>query len=447
VNGTLLALGVSHKTAPLAVRERLALPEGRAAGVLRELVGHADVYEAVAISTCNRTEVYLVVSDPVEAESATLAALSRQAGIRLTELFGAIYALRDADAVRHLFQVAAGLDSMIVGEAEVQGQVKRAYELALVEGVTGPVSNRLFRDALAAGKRVRTETAISRAHVSVSSVAVELARAALGDLDARSVLVIGAGENGELTARALHERGADTVFVANRRYDRAIGLAQRFGGHAVRFEELPRQLVEADIVVSATASPHQIVGRDEMALVVEQRGGRPLLMIDIAVPRDIEPSVRDLPGVTLYDMDDLQREVARNMGSREAEAVRARRLVEQEVERFGQWLASLDVVPTITALRSLGSDVVEQVLRENESRWESLSEADRERVEVLARAVVNRLLHEPTVRLKAAVDEDNSYVYVQALRELFGLEVGAVLDDAATGAEITQLDSRRRKRS
>jgi glutamyl-tRNA reductase len=447
VNGTLLALGVSHKTAPLAVRERLALPEGRAAGVLRELVGHADVYEAVAISTCNRTEVYLVVSDPVEAESATLAVLARQAGIRLTELFGAIYALRDADAVRHLFQVASGLDSMIVGEAEVQGQVKRAYELALVEGVTGPVSNRLFRDALAAGKRVRTETAISRAHVSVSSVAVELARAALGELDARSVLVIGAGENGELTARALHERGADTVFVANRRYDRAIGLAQRFGGHAVRFEELPRQLVEADIVVSATASPHQIVGRDEMALVVEQRAGRPLLMIDIAVPRDIEPSVRDLPGVTLYDMDDLQREVARNMGSREAEAVRARRLVEQEAERFGQWLASLDVVPTITALRSLGSDVVEQVLRENESRWESLSEADRERVEVLARAVVNRLLHEPTLRLKAAVDEDNSYVYVQALRELFGLEVGSVLDDAAAGAEVTQLDSRRRKRS
>src|SRR4051812_33581609 len=225
MTGTLLALGVSHKTAPLPVRERLALPEGRSVSVLRELVGHADVHEAVAISTCNRTEVYLVVSDPVEAESATLAVLARQAGIRPTELFGAIYSLRDADAVRHLFGVASGLDSMIVGEAEVQGQVKRAYELALVEGVPGPVSNRLFRDALAAGKRVRTETSISRAHVSVSSVAVELARAALGELSARSVLVIGAGENGELTARALHERGVDTVFVANRRYDRAIGAA------------------------------------------------------------------------------------------------------------------------------------------------------------------------------------------------------------------------------
>src|SRR3954454_15427962 len=383
MTGTLLALGVSHKTAPLPVRERLAPPEGRSATVLRELVGHADVHEAVAISTCNRTEVYLVVSDPVEAESATLAVLARQGRIRPTELFGAIYSLRDGDAVRHLFQVAAGLDSMIVGEAEVQGQVKRAYELALVEGVTGPVSNRLFRDALAAGKRVRTETSISRAHVSVSSVAVELARAALGELDTRSVLVIGAGENGELTARALHERGVDTVFVANRRYDRAIGLAQRFGGHAVRFEDLPRQLLAADIVVGATASPHQIVGRDEMQLVAGQRAGRPLLMIDIAVPRDIEPSVREVAGVTLYDMDDLQREVARNMGSREGEAVRARQLVDQEVERFMQWLSSLDVVPTIAALRELGEGVVEQVLRENDSRWESLSDADRERLGVM----------------------------------------------------------------
>jgi glutamyl-tRNA reductase len=445
VTGTLLALGVSHKTAPLPVRERLALPEGRAVSVLRELVGHADVHEAVAISTCNRTEVYLVVSDPVEAESATLAILARQAGIRPTELFGAIYSLRDADAVRHLFQVAAGLDSMIVGEAEVQGQVKRAYELALVEGVTGPVSNRLFRDALGAGKRVRTETSISRAHVSVSSVAVELARAALGQLDTRRVLVIGAGENGELTARALHERGVETVFVANRRYDRAIGLAQRFGGHAVRFEDLPRQMLEADIVVSATASPHQIVGRDEMELVAEQREGRPLLMIDIAVPRDIEPTVREVRGVTLYDMDDLQREVARNMGSREAEAVRARKLVDQEVARFADWLASLDVVPTIAALRELGEGVVQQVLRENEPRWESLSDEDRARVELLARAVVSRLLHEPTLRLKGAVDGDESYVYVQALRELFGLEVEGALGESP-GADVTSLEERRRKR-
>src|SRR5690349_8436839 len=237
MSGALLAIGVSHKTAPLALRERLALPEGRSVSVSREAIRHPEIHEAVAISTCNRTEMYFVTGDPVEAESAALASMSRHAGIPPTELVSAIYSLGDDDAVRHLFEVTAGLDSMIVGEAEVQGQVKRAYEIALVEGVTGPFMNRLFRDALATGKRARTETAISRSQTSVSSVAVELARATLGELDHRRVLVIGAGENGELAARAFHERGVQAVFVANRRYDRAIGLAQRFGGTAVRFEE------------------------------------------------------------------------------------------------------------------------------------------------------------------------------------------------------------------
>ena len=444
--GGLLALGISHKTAPVALRERLALPEGRAASVLAELVVHSEIHEAVAISTCNRTELHLVARDPVEAENAALSALSRQGGIRPTELAGRLYALRDADAVRHLFEVAAGLDSMIVGEAEVQGQVKRAYELALVEGVTGPISNRLFRDALAAGKRVRTETAIGRSRVSVAGVAVQLAKSMLGDLSSRSALVIGAGENGELTAEALHHQGVATVFVANRRYDRAISLAQRFGGSAVRFDDLPAQLLEADIVVAATSSPHQIVGREELELVMQQRRGRPLCLIDIAVPRDIEPSVRDLPGISLYDMDDLQREVARNIGVREAEAVRARALIEEEVERFDRWLASLDVVPTIAALRERADAIVEQVLRENEPRWESLTEADRERVGLLARAVVSRVLHEPTVRLKDATERDASYHYVQALRELFAIEAGGLAGEPES-AEVTSLESRRRRRS
>ncbi|TMM08336.1 MAG: glutamyl-tRNA reductase [Actinobacteria bacterium] len=449
MSATLLALGVSHKTAPVALRERLALPEGRAAGVLSELVTQAGVREGVAISTCNRTELYMVTADAVEAESAALGALARQADMPPTELLGRLYALRDDEAVRHLFAVAGGLDSMIVGEAEVQGQVKRAYELALVEGVTGPISNRLFRDALAAGKRVRTETAIGRSRVSVSSVAVELARATLGELQARRVLIVGAGENGELTAQALHQRGVETVFVANRRYDRAIGLAQRFGGIAVRFDDLPAQLLEADIVVTCTSSPHQILGRDELAVVLAQRESRPLLAIDIAVPRDIEPSVRDLPGITLYDMDDLQREVARNLSVREAEATRARTIVDEEAERFGRWLDSLDVVPTIAALRERGEAIVQQVLSENESRWVALSDEDRSRVEVLARAVVNRLLHEPTLRLKESAHAE-SYVHLQALRELFGLEPSGSgwleqPDEETAQAEVTSLEAHRRR--
>jgi len=445
VTAGLLALGVSHKTAPLELRERLALPEGRAAGVLRELRTHSAVQEAVAISTCNRTELYFVTSDSVGAENEALGVLSRQGEIRPTELMGHVYSLRDAEAVRHLFEVAAGLDSMIVGEAEVQGQVKRAYELALVEGVTGPISNRLFRDALGAGKRVRTETAIGRSRVSVSSVAVELAEATLGELQARRVLIIGAGETGELTARALHEHGVETVFVANRRYDRAIGLAQRFDGHAVRFDELPAQLAASDIVVSSTGSPHTLVGREEMETVMELRDGRPLLLIDIAVPRDIDPTVRTLTGATLYDMDDLQRQVARNISVREAESSRARTIVEEEAQRYESWLATLEVVPTITALRDKGDEIIEQVLRENETRWESLSEADRERLRVMARAIVSRLLHEPTVRLKSITEGDSGYAYLQAVRELFGIDAG--LDPQAV-AEVRSLDDHRRtKRS
>jgi glutamyl-tRNA reductase len=443
VNDSLLALGVSHKTAPVALRERLALPEGRATRILHDLTARPEIHEAVAISTCNRTELYLVAADPVEAENLALGELSRQAGIRPTELLGRLYSHRGMDAVRHLFSVAAGLDSMIVGEAEVQGQVKRAYELALVEGATGPISNRLFRDALGAGKRVRTETALGRSRVSVSSVAVDLARDVLGDLETRRVLVVGAGENGELTAKALADRGVRTVFVANRRYDRAIGLAQRFGGEAVRFDDLPAEIVDADIVVGCTSSPHLIVGADELALVTAQRAGRPLLLIDIAVPRDIDPRVRELPGITLYDMDDLQRTVARNLDVQEAEAARARTVIDEELQRFDRWLATLDVVPTIAALRERGEQVVQQVLRENEGRWEALSDADRERIELMARAVVNRLLHDPTTRLKRARDDEEGYVHLQALRELFGLDPGPLTEGKA---QVTSLDERRAER-
>jgi glutamyl-tRNA reductase len=418
VTGELLALGASHKTASLELRERIALPTGRAARVLAELTEHDAIHEAVALFTCNRTELYLITADAVEAENTALAILSRQAGLRPTELLGSLYSLRGSDAVEHLFAVTGGLDSMIVGEAEVQGQVKRAYEMALVEGVSGPVSNRLFRDALAAGKRVRSETGVARSNVSVSTVAVQLAREFLGELSERRVLVIGAGENAELTAQALRDRGVETLFVANRRYDRALGLAQRFGGRAVTFDEMPRELEAADIVVTSTGAPHQILGREELEFVAASRMGRPLVLIDLAVPRDIEPSVRDCPGIALYDMDDLQRAVARNMDAREAEAAEALVLVREEVARFEEWMASLEVVPTISALRRRADEVVEQVLRENESRWETLSSADRERVEMMARAVVSRLLHEPTIRLK----DRSSYHYLHTIRELFGLD-------------------------
>jgi glutamyl-tRNA reductase len=434
----LLALGVSHKTAPLDLRERLSLTEGRAVGALNELTAAAGIHEAVAISTCNRTELYLVVSDPVEAESTALGVLTRQAEIRPTELLGHLYSLRSGEAAKHLFRVTAGLDSMIVGEAEIQGQVKRAYELAVVEGGTGPILNRLFRGALAAGGRVREETAIGEKGLSIPSVAVELARRTLGDLSEREVLVIGAGETAELVARALVARGVKTVFVANRHYDRAIGLAQRFGGDAVRFEELPERLGLADIVVSATNSPHHIVERDEFEQVMAGREGRPLLVVDIAVPRDIEPECREIPGVSLHDIDDVQQIAERNASGREAEARRAEPILAAEQDRFERWLASLEVVPTVASLRERADEVVRRVLAENDGRWENLSDADRKRLAAMANAIASRLLHEPTLRMKNAAGNDSAYLYVSALRELFGLDAETEPEGEGEG-NVTQL--------
>ena len=418
----LLALGVSHKTAPLDLRERLSLTEGRAVSALNELTATDGIHEAAAISTCNRTELYLVVSDPVEAESTALGVLTRQAELRPTELLGHLYSLRSSEAAKHLFRVTAGLDSMIIGEAEIQGQVKRAHELAVVEGASGPILNRLFRGALAAGGRVREETAVGEKGLSIPSVAVELARRTLGDLSEREVLVIGAGETAELVARALTTRGVKTVFVANRHYDRAIGLAQRFGGDAVRFEELPERLERADIVVSATNSPHHIIERDEFEHVMTARDGRPLLVVDIAVPRDIEPECREIAGVSLHDIDDVQQIVERNASGREEAARRADPILAGELDRFERWLASLEVLPTIASLRERGDEIVRRVLAENDGRWESLSDADRERLTAMAKAIASRLLHEPTLRMRNAAGNDSAYLYVSALRELFGLD-------------------------
>jgi glutamyl-tRNA reductase len=434
----LLTLGVSHKTAPLDLRERLSLTEGSAVGALGELTAADVIHEAAAISTCNRTELYLVVSDTVEAESTALGVLTRQAEIRPTELVSHLYSLRSGQAARHLFRVTAGLDSMVVGEAEIQGQVKRAYELALVEGATGPILNRLFRGALAAGGRARSETSIGERGLSIPSVAVELAQRTLGDLVDRRVLVIGAGETAELVAKALVARGVSTVFVANRHHDRAIGLAERFGGDAVRLEDLPDQLTEVDMVVSATHSPHHIVERDALTRVMEARRGRPLLLVDIAVPRDVEPACREIPQVSVHNMDDVQQIVEHNTSGREAEVKRVEPIIAAEVDRFERWLASLEVVPTIASLRERADDVVRRVLAENDNRWENVSEADRERLTTMANAIASRLLHEPTLRMKRSAGSNHAYLYVSALRELFGLDADTE-PEAGTEAEVTEL--------
>jgi glutamyl-tRNA reductase len=468
-----LAMGISHKTAPVALRERLALSESEAVKLAQRMTAGAEIREAVALSTCNRTEVYLVVGDPDRAEAEALRMLARHAEIPPKELAAEIYTPRNCDAARRLFRVTSGLESMIVGEAEIQGQVKRAFEAALKAGCTGPLSNRLWSAALSTGKRVRTETAIGASHVSVPSVAVGAAREALGDLRKRHVVIIGAGETSELTAKALAEEGVGTVFVANRHADRALGLAQRFGGRVVGLDGLPDQLVEADMVVSSTASPHPIVGREELEEVMGRRrererdkgrrndegrgegeGERDLILIDIAVPRDIDPGCGEIEGVTLYNMDDLQEIVARNLDTRAGEAPRAEAIVEEEIRRFAGWLGQLEALPTVSALRAHGDNIVAQVLAENEGRWDTASARDLVRVEALARSIANRILHEPTIRMRS-LSEARSHASLQLVRELFGLrgdeEDEAASGDAAAGppdgrlAEVHDIQRRRRK--
>ncbi len=282
--------------------------------------------------------------------------------------------------------------------------------------------------------------------MSIPSVAVELAQRTLGELEDRRVLVVGAGETAELTARAIAAKGVRAIFIANRHYDRAIGLADRFGGSAVRFEELPDQLEDADIVVTSTSSPHQVIEHDGLTEVMAAREGRPLLLIDLAVPRDIQPNCREIPAVSLYDMDDLQALVERNASGREAEARRVEAIIRTELARFDAWLAGQEVAPTLAALRQRADEIVERVLDENDRRWEGLTDADRERLAAAARAITSRLLHEPTLRLRRAASERDAYVNVSALRELFGLDPGTEPLEPG-GAEVADLRERRHRNS
>jgi glutamyl-tRNA reductase len=424
----LLLVGISHRIAPVALRERVAFTERQAARFVTALCIEPAISEAVALSTCNRTELIVVLEDAGSAaESAVLARLAAHAEIAVAELAAVTYTLRNCDAARHLFRVTAGLESMIVGEHEIQGQVKRAHESARETGTSGPLCNRLFGAALHTGRRVRAETAIARSHVSLSSVAVELAERLLGELRGRPVVVIGAGETSELTAQALAARGVATTFIANRHADRARSMAERFGGSVVGLDSLPGALESADIVLASTSSPHPIVGHEELEIVMRARERRPLLLIDIAVPRDIDPLCGELEGVTLRDIDDLQAAVTHNLSSRTADVPAAEEIIAEEIGRFAQWLGELDVRPTIAMLHARGDQIAEQLLEENAGRWESASSRDLARVEALARAVVARLLHEPTIRLRS-LDAERVHGSIELLRDLFALR-GAV-DDA-----------------
>ena len=404
---SIVLVGISHHEAPIELRERAALDPKRAGALAQTLATGGS--EAVCLSTCNRTELYLADESAEAAEEKAEAALLALE----SDLGPALYRLRDEAAALHLFRVAAGLDSMIPGEGEILGQVRVARDA----GATGPLLDRLFRHALQAGRKARTETAIGENPASVASAAAALAEQVFGDLKGRSILVVGAGKTGELAIRNLVSRGASIAFVANRTGERADELTQRFGGESLPLESIEEELARADVVLSSTSSPDWILTRTQVERTLHARKGRPLFLIDLAVPRDLDPAIHELDGCYLYDIDDLEAVVAETLSGRRVEAERAESIVAGEAERFRAWHASLDVVPAITSLRARAEQI-----RDTELRRAKLNDAERRAAESVTAAVLNKLLHLPTIRMKQAAAAADGVIYADAVRHLFGLE-------------------------
>ncbi len=413
-------LGINHKTACVEVREQVALSDDGCRDLVGELVDRPGVSEAVALSTCNRTEVYL--SGPgLPLQDAALDGLCSVSSACQDDLHESVYYLEDRAAVEHLFSVAGSLDSMVLGEAQILHQLKTAYQLAEDRGTTGVVLNKLMRRSFEVGKRVRTETKIGESSLSVASVAVDMARSVFGDLAGRLVLIVGAGEMAELVATHLRGHGVHRFRVANRTYERAVELAGRFGGEAVPFEALEEQLAAVDIVISSTGATRPIIQRSDVERVMRRRKNRPVFFVDIAVPRDIDAAVNKVYNAYLYNIDDLQEVVASNLGDRRREAAAARAIVDEEVELFEAWSQSLAVVPVLVSFREWATAVKDAELAKHLARMPDLTEEQRDKVSALAHAITNKLVHPPTSRIKELSQEDDGYRYAEALSTLFGL--------------------------
>jgi glutamyl-tRNA reductase len=417
----LLLVGVSHRTAPIELRERL---DFSARGVDRALTALSRIgaqHEATIVSTCNRVELYVGCDEPDRARATIQQFLSEFHGIPDEQLMPHIYAKVGQEAVTHLFRVASGLDSLVMGEPQILGQVKDAFGVASQLGCTGPMLNKLFHSAFAAGKRVRTETALSEGAVSVSYAAVELARKIFGDLKGRTVLVLGAGEMGKLTAIHMQSQGIGRLIITSRTAAHAASLAESIGGAAVPWDSLNNALVDADILITATGASTPIISRTAIFQTMKARRQRPLFIIDIAVPRDVEADAGDLEQVFLYNIDDLQAVVQENISKRGNEASEAEKIVAQEVGKFVGWLNSRSAVPTIVALRQRFESIRQSELRRLEPKLASLPPDARARVEEVTRLILEKLLINPTEQLKATSDADTVATYSDALNRLFGL--------------------------
>jgi len=418
----LILVGVNHKTTPVEIREKLAFTKGKIEQSVDHLFNFPDIIEHTILSTCNRVEIYARANCQDSAIKSIKEFICDFHGLSLVELEDHFYSYRNKEAVEHLFRVSSSLDSMILGEAQILGQVKDAYSLAKDLRSTGLVLNQLFKKAFSIAKKVREETGIAERSVSISSAAVELAQKIFDDLENRTVMLVGTGEMAELAAKHLISYGVKTVYVTSRTYDRAVNLARTLNGSALDFEAFKNELHRADIVITSTSAPNFIIKKEMVEKAIHERKNKPIFFIDIAVPRDIEPDVNDLENIYLYDIDDLQVVVTANMKEREKEAENAMNFISQEVTKFNNWVGTLDAVPTIVEIRKKAENIRMQEIEKTLKKISHLSEDDKKLLRQMSSSMVNKILHKPTIKLKQKTQSEDGHVYLKAIRHLFHLD-------------------------
>ena len=435
-------IGVNHNSAPVEMRERLAIPESRLPDACRDLTAHPGIEEGMVISTCNRVEL---VTHTTNGAADLRGFLREHFQVKADELDPHLYEYREKDAVRHVFRVAASLDSMVVGEAQILGQVKEAYATARAVGAVRAQLEQLFTRAFTVAKRVRTETAVGSSSVSIASVAVDLAKKIFGTLNGKTVFIVGAGKMSELAARHLMAHGCAAIFVSNRTYDRAVGLAHRFKGEAIKFDDLYDTCDRADIVITSTGSPHAIFRREHGEQFLARRKNRPMFFIDIAVPRDVAPEMGKLDGIFAYDIDDLQQAVSSHVADRKKEAERAEAIITSEVENFEARLHSRDVVPTIVSLQDHLETIRQAEIDRVRGRLGALSPEQEMAVEALTRGIISKVMHTPITTLKTAAREAEATTVVDVVRRLFNLREKEKESEAANRNQRDEVKPRQRR--
>ncbi|CAG1064623.1 glutamyl-tRNA reductase [uncultured bacterium] len=419
----LVIVGLNHKTSPIEIREKLSFPAHSIGDPLKKLTNHYGLNEGVILSTCNRVEVLAITSELEKGTWQIKRFLSDYHSIPLEKLDEHLYVHQGEEAVKHLFRVAAGLDSMVLGEPQILGQVKDSYGYAVEHATAGIIVNKLYHKAFQVSKRVRTETKIGESAVSISFAAVELARKIFGELAGKTCMLVGAGEMAELAARHLQSNGVREIMVANRTYEKAVELVKCFCGTAIMFREFPHYLKNVDIVIASTASPNFIIKPDQIHEVMKERRHKPMFFIDISVPRNIDPLVNNIDNCYVYDVDDLQGVVVANLQERHKEAEDAERIILEEIEKFYRWIKSLDVVPTIIALRQECDSIRKAELARALPSLQNLTPKEQKVLEAMTAAIVNKILHHPVTHLKKEANKIEGDLYIDTIRKLFDLSI------------------------